>query len=86
MLNLDLAGSTAMHVGNVDVRKLLDLHRGRSVALACCNPAAFHTCSDRSDTFWMKVCIPNLFECCDRSNPKYIPNINVEAPAQVEIV
>ena len=70
-----------MHVGNVDGCELLDLHKGRSVALACCNPAAFQTCSDRSDTFWMKVCIPNLFEYSDGNNPKYIPNVKVEAPS-----
>ena len=66
--------------GNIGVCKLLDLHKGRLVALACCNPAAFQTCSDRSDTFWINVCIPNLFEYCDRNIPKYIHNVNVEAP------
>ena len=70
-----------MLVGNIDVSELLDLHKGRSVALACCNPAAFQTCSDRSDMFWMNVCIRNLFEYSDRNNPKYIPKINVEAPS-----
>jgi len=73
--------------GNVDVCKLLDLHKGRSVALACCNPAAFQTCSDRSDIFWINVCIPNLFEYCDRNNPKYIfPTLMWKLLAQVEIV
>ena len=76
-----------MHVGNVDVCELFDLHKGRSVALACCNPADFQTCSDRSDIFWINVCIPNLFEYFDRNNPKYIfPTLMWKLLAQVEIV
>ena len=70
-----------MHVSHDDVCELLGLHKGGSVALACCNPVAFLTCSDRSDMFWMNVCIPNLVEYCDRNNPKYIPKIKVEAPS-----
>ena len=75
-----------MRVSNVDVCEPLDLHKGRSVASARCNPAAFQTCSNRSDMFWMNVCIPNLFEYCDRNNPKYMPNIKWKPLAQVEIV
>ena len=76
-----------MRVSNVDVCEQLDLHKGRSVALACCNLAAFQTCSNRSDMFWMNVCIPDLFEYCDRNNPKYIfPTLMWKLLAQVEIV
>ena len=43
--------------GNIDVCKLLDLHKGRSVALACCNPAAncFEYCDRNKPKYIFKI-------------------------------
>ena len=77
MLNLDLAGSTGwMWSRCQQVNKNVER-----------NPAAFQTCSDRSDMFWMNMCMPNLIEYSDRNNPKYIfPTLMWKLLAQVEIV
>ena len=46
-----------MHVGNIDVCELLDLHKGRVVALACCNLAAncFKYCDRKNPKYIPKI-------------------------------
>jgi hypothetical protein len=69
-----------MHVNNMDVCKLLDLHKGRSVALAVILQLSKHALEDPTHSGCkcaFLVCLSAAIE----ATQIYIPNINLEAPS-----